>query len=95
MHRKVYSGVCGMAIVRRVKKAPYYRCDTPNSLPDAEYCRDKIYEQEILDAVTEAICMQAQIIVYNCKKAALGVNWTYSVIGYLILREDEKCLVGK
>jgi len=59
LHRKVYCGVCGMAIVRRAKKAPYYRCDTPNSLPDAECCREKIYEQEILDAVTEAIRMQA------------------------------------
>jgi DNA invertase Pin-like site-specific DNA recombinase len=63
LHRKVYCGVCGMAIVRRAKKAPYYRCDTRNSLPDAECCREKIYEQEILDAVTEAIRMQAHCAV--------------------------------
>ena len=63
LHRKVYCGVCGMAIVRRAKKAPYYRCDTPNSLPAAECCRNKIYEQEILDAVTEAIRMQARCAV--------------------------------
>lgn len=63
LHRKVYCGVCGMAIVRRAKKAPYYRCDTPNSLPDAECCRDKIYESEILDAVIEAIRMQARCAV--------------------------------
>ncbi|NCC66827.1 MAG: hypothetical protein EOM14_01345 [Clostridia bacterium] len=52
-----------MAIVRRAKMAPYYRCDTPNSLPDAECCRDKIYEKEILDAVIEAIRMQARCAV--------------------------------
>lgn len=52
-----------MAIVRRAKKAPYYRCDTPNSLPDTKCCRDKIYEQEITDAVTEAIRMQARCAV--------------------------------
>lgn len=63
LHRKVYCGVCGMAIVRRAKKAPYYCCDTPNSLPDTGCCRDKIYEQEILDAVTEAIRMQAHCAV--------------------------------
>lgn len=63
LHRKVYCGVCGMAIVRRAKKNPYYCCDTPNSLPDAECCRDKIYESEILDAVTEAIRMQAHCAV--------------------------------
>ena len=63
LHRKVYCGVCGMAIVRRAKKAPYYCCDTPNSLPDAECCRDKIYEREILDAVTAAIHMQARCAV--------------------------------
>lgn len=63
LHRKVYCGVCGMAIVRRAKKDPYYRCDTPSSLPDAECCRDKIFEQEILDAVTEAIRIQARCAV--------------------------------
>jgi hypothetical protein len=63
LHRKVYCGVCGMAIVRRAKKAPYYRCDTPNSLPDAGCCREKLYESEILDAVTEAIRMQARCAV--------------------------------
>ena len=63
LHRKVYCGVCGMAIVRRAKKAPYYRCDTPNSLPDAGCCRDKIFESEILDAVIEAIRMQARCAV--------------------------------
>ena len=36
LQRKVYCGVCGMAIVRRAKKESYYRCDTPNSLPDPE-----------------------------------------------------------
>lgn len=63
LHRKVYCGVCGMAIVRKAKKAPYYRCNTPISLPDSECCRDKIYEQEILDAVMEAIRMQARCAV--------------------------------
>lgn len=63
LHRKVYCGVCGMAVVRRAKKAPYYRCDTPNSLPDAECGHDKIYEREILDAVIEAIRMQARCAV--------------------------------
>jgi hypothetical protein len=63
LHRKVYCGVCGMAIIRKAKKAPYYRCDTPNSLPNAECCRDKIYESEILDAVIEAIRIQARCAV--------------------------------
>ena len=63
LHRKVYCGVCGLAIVRKARKASYYRCNTPISLPDAECCRDKIYEQEILDAVTEAIQMQARCAV--------------------------------
>lgn len=63
LHRKVYCGVCGMAIVRAAKEAPYYRCKTPNSLPDAECCRDKVYEDEILDAVTEATRMQVRYAV--------------------------------
>lgn len=63
LHRKVYCGVCGMAIVRAAKKAPYFRCKTPNSLPDEGCCHDKVYENEILDAVTEAIRMQARYAV--------------------------------
>jgi len=41
LHRKVYCGVCGMAIVRRAKKASYYRCYTPSSLPDAKSAKKK------------------------------------------------------
>ena len=63
LHRKVYCGVCGMAIVRKAKKAPYYCCNTPISLPDAECCRDKIFESEILDAVAAAIRIQAHCAV--------------------------------
>ena len=63
LHRKVYCGVCGMAIVRAAKKAPYYRCKTPSSLPDAGCYREKVYEDEILDAVTEAIRIQARYAV--------------------------------
>ena len=63
LHRKVYCGVCGMAIVRKAKKAPYYCCNTPISLSDAECCRDKIYESEILDAVAAAIRIQARCAV--------------------------------
>lgn len=59
LNRKVYCGVCGYAIVRRGKENPYYRCDTPETVPGLNCFREKIYMDDIVEAVTEAIRLQA------------------------------------
>lgn len=62
LSKKVYCGVCGYAIVRRGTKNRYYCCQTPRTVPGMMCYPEKIYESEILDAVTEVIRQQARCV---------------------------------
>ncbi len=63
LSRKVYCGVCGYAAVRCGKAKPYYRCATPLTVPDMACFQERIYAEDILEAVTAAIRMQARCAV--------------------------------
>lgn len=63
LSRKVYCGVCGYAIVRRGKAKPYYCCTKPRTVPGMECAQEKVYAEDILEAVTAAIRMQARCAV--------------------------------
>lgn len=60
---KIYCGVCGRLIVRQAQKNPYYRCLTPISLPEAECCKEKIYESELIEVVKATIQTHAALAV--------------------------------
>ena len=60
---KIYCGVCGQKLSRKACSRPYYRCDTPTTLPESTCCREKIFEAELIDMVTELIRKQAQCVV--------------------------------
>lgn len=63
LKKKVYCGVCGYAIVRRGKAPPYYLCSRPRTVPGLDCWQKKVFEDEIIGAVTEAVRYQAQVAV--------------------------------
>lgn len=63
LKKKVYCGVCGYAIVRKGKAQHYYRCSRPRAVPGLDCWQEKVFEDEIIEAVTEAVRYQAQVAV--------------------------------
>lgn len=63
LRKKVYCGICGYAIVRRGKAKPYYCCATPLTVSGMQCSQEKIYAEDILEAVTTAIRTQARCAV--------------------------------
>lgn len=63
LRKKVYCGVCGYAIIRRGTKNHYYCCTTPRTVPDMACPQDVVYEEQILELVTDAIRAQARYAV--------------------------------
>ena len=63
LRKKVICGVCGYAIVRRGKANRYYSCLTPRTVPDIGCFQGKIYEDDIIKMVIEAIRVCAQLAV--------------------------------
>ena len=63
LRKKVICGVCGYAMVLRGKVNRYYSCHTPRTVPDMDCFQGKIYEDNIMEMVVEAIRMCAQLAV--------------------------------
>lgn len=63
LRKKVICGVCGYAIVRRGRINRYYSCYTPRTVPDLDCFQGKIYENEIMEMVVEAIRVCAKLAV--------------------------------
>lgn len=63
LRKKVICGVCGYAIVPRGKVNHYYTCYTPRTVPDLDCFQGKIYEDDIMEMVVEAIRVCAQLAV--------------------------------
>ena len=63
LRKKVICGVCGYAIVRRGRINRYYSCHTPRTVPGMDCFQGKIYEDEIMEMVVEAIRVCAKLAV--------------------------------
>ncbi|WP_366926301.1 zinc ribbon domain-containing protein [uncultured Intestinimonas sp.] len=63
LRKKVICDVCGYAIVRRGTANRYYRCSTPRTVPDMDCFQWKIYEDDIVEMVIEAIRVCAHLAV--------------------------------
>lgn len=63
LRKKVICGVCGYAIVPRGKVDRYYSCRTPRTVPDMDCFQGKIYEDDIMEMVVEAIRVCARLAV--------------------------------
>lgn len=63
LSKKVFCGICGYAIVRRGKKNYYYCCHTPRTVPGLSCYSEKVYEQDLLAMVVQAIRAYAGIAV--------------------------------
>ena len=61
--KKVYCGVCGYAAARRGTANPYYCCMTPRVTAGMACFQEKIYVEDVLEAVTMAIRMQARYAI--------------------------------
>ena len=61
--RKVRCGVCGYTMTRSKAKKPYYHCRTLRVINTFSCPDEKIYEQDILDAVLNELRVQAKIAV--------------------------------
>lgn len=96
LRRKVYCGVCDRAIVRRGKKNFYYRCVTPDYVPDAKCGQDKVFESDILEIVRTAIHTQVKCAVeiqrimdMQHKKEVLHVSAIKAELGRLINLQEQ------
>ncbi len=63
LRKKVICGVCGYAIAPRGKVNRYYRCPTPRTVPDMDCFKGKIYEDDIMEMVIEAIRVCGKLAV--------------------------------
>lgn len=63
LSKKVICGVCGYAMILHGKVNRYYSCHTPRTVPDMDCFQGKIYENDIMEMVVEAIRVCAQLAV--------------------------------
>ena len=63
LSKKVFCGICGYAIVRHGKRDRYYCCHTPRTVPGLLCYPEKVYEQDLLAMVVQAIRAYAVVAV--------------------------------